>query len=235
MQFYIKVIFLYFMLFTPAMAHEIELPHVTVYGTATTEVTPDEMRWSISIRNKSSSLDKVGKEHIQIVEEALNFLRQQKIEKESLQSSRMEFGENWEYRSGSNVMDGYFASTIITFKLTDLGKYEKLWLGLAAIKNLSVQNVQYENSKRIAHQNDTRKKALLAAKEKASVMAETLGSGLGEPLFVEEILDEYPRGAGNWLSNGLDSAGSSSTEEALAPGKIPVRIRVKAAFRLVSK
>src|SRR6266481_4837507 len=44
-------------------ADEIQLPHITVYGTATTEVVPDQMIWSVKVQNKGAVLETVASDH----------------------------------------------------------------------------------------------------------------------------------------------------------------------------
>ena len=154
----------------PASATDIELPHIAVYGTAVLEITPDEMLWDLNITNKASSIEAAAAQHSEIVQSVIVFLGKANIANDDIQTSRMRFGENWEYKNNSRVREGYFASTLISFTLTAFEKYQNLWSGLANIKNVSIQNVNYDHSKRIEFQNKTRLKALLAAKEKAIMM-----------------------------------------------------------------
>src|SRR5438094_5985112 len=90
--------------------------------------------------------------------------------------------------SDSPVREGYVTATEIAFKITQLDFYKKLWLGLAKISGVSVQGARYDHTKRIKFQNETREKAVLAAKEKALVLASALGAEIGEPLLLEEDL-----------------------------------------------
>ncbi len=222
-------------------ADEIQLPHITVYGTATTEVTPDLMIWSVKVENKGLALESVASEHTKMVKGVLGFLKESKVDEKTIQTSRMEFGENWEYKSSSRLRDGYIASTAVSFKITDFDKYNKLWLGLAKMSAISVEEVTYDHTKRIEYQNDTRQKAVLAAKEKAATLAKAVGSEIGEPLLIEEDIsvseawrrNRAAQAANNlrtWALEGEDSGHS----DFLAPGTLPITIRVRAAFRLIS-
>ena len=94
--------------FRGSAADEIELPHVTVYGTARTEVTPDEMIWALKVEDKGDVLEGVANEHAKHTEALLTFLKAGKVDEKTLQTSRMEFGQNWEYRSNNvvNLMAG---------------------------------------------------------------------------------------------------------------------------------
>ncbi len=218
-------------------ADEPPFPRITVFGTATTEVTPDQMVWSVRVENKGPALGGVAGEHTKAVQRVLDFLKKAKVDPKALQTSRMQFAENWEYRSSSRVREGYVASTEISFKTTDLELYTHLWQGLADMPGVSVQNVIYDHTRRIEFQNQTREKAILAAKEKATVSARTLGAEIGTPLLLEEDLSpsegwEMNRNA---VLNNLRVIGDEGRGpvEALAPGTIPIRIRVKAAFQLL--
>ena len=97
-----------------------------------------------------------------------------------------------------------------------------------------MQQVTYDHTKRIDYQNETRQKAVLAAREMAATLAAALGSEIGEPLMLEEELsvsEGWQRNRANMVLNNLrsmDEAMGASTE-ALAPGTIPITMRVKAA------
>ncbi len=231
----ISVISFFILLFisaATAQAIDTEIPHVTVFGTAVKEVVPDKMLWSVQVMNKDQLLEDVTKKHIDIVERVTALLNSEGI-KEDLQTTRMEFGENWNYRNGNRLKEGYFARTFIAFSMTDFLKYKKIWLGLAAINDVSVQNVGYDHTDRINIQNETRVKALHEAKKKAAILAESIGSRIAEPIVIEE---EW--GGDDVVMNNVrmkqaatfDAQGESS----VSPGLISIRMRLKASFRLVT-
>jgi uncharacterized protein YggE len=55
-------------------ADDAELPLITVFGTATTEITPDLMIWITNIKNKGADLEVVAEEHAKIVKSVLKNL-----------------------------------------------------------------------------------------------------------------------------------------------------------------
>jgi uncharacterized protein len=222
-----------------ARSADVELPHITVYGTATTQVVPDQMLWSLTVRNQGSTLPTVAEQHATIVRQVRAFLRDAGIKEADVQMANMEFGENWEYRSSSRVMEGYFASTVVTFRTADLKAYKHLWIGLAGIPGVTVDRVAYDHSKRIGFQNETRRNALLKAKEKALDLAKTLGSEIGEPLLIEEDLWasegwSASNPASNLVLNNVANQNSDAAKTDVAPGRIPIRMRVKVSFRLIT-
>lgn len=137
-------------------AETLEQPHVAVYGTAEIKITPNEMSWSVNVKNEDKELPMVATQHTATVAKVLEFLKSQKINEDKLQTSRMHFGENWEYTRNKHVKIGYYASTDISFTITDFDLYQKLWFGLAGIDGVSVQNTQYAHSDRIRYQNESR-------------------------------------------------------------------------------
>lgn len=208
-------------------------PHVTVYGTATTSVAIDQMDWKIRISNKEPGLEEVAKAHSSTVQSVLDFLMENELPEHCIQTSGMEFGEHFvSSKLKGRVRDGYQASSSINFKVTDLSKYKDLWSGISRMKNVSLNGITYNNSKRIKHQNETRKKALLAAKEKAETLAITLDSEIGKPLFIEEERFGYSR---NNFNNVYATNEQAVINDAFAPGQIPITVQIKASFLLVTK
>jgi len=208
-------------------------PHVTVYGTATTSVAIDQMDWKIRISNKEPGLEEVAKAHSSTVQSVLDFLMENELPEHCIQTSGMEFGEHFvSTKLKGRVRDGYQASSSIKFKVTDLSKYKDLWSGISRMKNVSLNGITYDNSKRIKHQNETRQKALLAAKEKAEALAITLDSEIGKPLFIEEERFGYSR---NNFNNVYATNEQAVINDAFAPGQIPITVQIKASFSLVTK
>ncbi|MGI9467073.1 MAG: SIMPL domain-containing protein [Rubripirellula sp.] len=210
--------------------------HITVSGTATTEVTPDVMNWNLQVKNEDQNLEKAAETHATAVSHVLDFLNAQDLPQHAIQTSGMKFGQNWTYQDRQRVRDGFFASTDISFKVKDLAKYTKLWVGLSRLPHVALTGVYYDHSERIAYRNKTRKNALMAAKAKAEGLAKALGSEIGRPLSIEEVSDSYGLRTGNFnISNSMSGSGNGSGETAnLAPGQIPITMRVKVSFLLTT-
>jgi uncharacterized protein YggE len=219
-----------FLIIPAAYAEDIELPHITVFGTAVTKVVPDKMLWNLRVMNKGKMLETVSKKHLDIVRDVTIFLKETGIG-EDLQTSRMAFGENWEYIDRTRVKVGYYAQTYISFSMTNFDIYEELWIGLSRFDSVSILNVNYDNTERIRHQNETRIKSLLAAKEKAGNLAESIGSQIAEPLLIEEERTGYDV---ELKANVETARFREADNSSVSPGLIPIRIQVKAAFRLIS-
>lgn len=221
-------------------------PHVTVYGTATTSVAIDEMNWKIRISHKNPSLEEVAKAHNSTVKEVLDFLMENELPEHCIQTSGMEFGEHFiSSKLKGRVRDGYQASSSINFKvaitstndndldrLNFISKYKDLWTGISQMENVSLNGITYNNRKRIKHQTETRNKALLAARDKAQKLAQTLDSEIGKPLFIEE---ERFANSSNNFSNVYADSQPAIVNDGFAPGQIPITVQIKASFELISE
>lgn len=212
------------------------VPRIRVFGTATTEVVPDQLEWWIKIREIAPDVGPLADLHTKNVEAVLEYLKTAGTAEGSVQTSDMALGPNREYQGGQYVSRGYVAETSIAFRTTDFSRYKDLWVGLVRLEGVSIERVGYTSSKRIRIQNETRVSALEAARNKAVQMAGALGAEIGEPLLIEEEPDVSPFYSGNYNRNSIESSdGGSENGLAIAPGKVPVTIRVSVAFRLISR
>ncbi|HRW52318.1 MAG TPA: SIMPL domain-containing protein [Phycisphaerae bacterium] len=218
-----------------SMAADQPVPHVSVFGTATKEVTPDMLRWNLRVSNKGGNLKQVAEKHAGLVSGLLRVLKEKGIKEEKLQTTDMWFGENWEYRDSSRVMDGYEATTDVTFEMTELAQYRDMWISLAGMAGVSISNVSFDVSNRIEIRNETRKSALVAARNKASEMAHALDAEIGEPLVIEEVENGFNVWAAASNAVSYDDGPSADRESTpLSRGQISVKVRVRVEFRLVS-
>jgi uncharacterized protein YggE len=214
---------------------DIEQPHVSVYGAAEIKVVPNEMVWSLNVTTKDKILTAVAQKQMDAVKHVLDFLKELGIEEKKLQTSQMRFGENWKTVDRERVRDGYYATTSVSFTISDFDLYQKIWFGLSGIDSVSIENTSYTHSDRIRYQNESRQKAVLAAREKAIALAATLGSGIAEPLIIEEV-SEPTIGTGLFLNNTVNfestMAADYTTDDILALGTISINTRVRVVFKL---
>jgi uncharacterized protein YggE len=223
-----------------AQGDALSIPHVTVNGTAITEVVPDRLNWAIEVKNTGLELPKVAETHSKSVAAVLGTLKTHGVPDKDVQTAQMEFSENRVYRRNEYVKEGYQAVTNIAFKLSELAKYKVIWQSLAGLSGVSVNGASFDHSNRINLNKETRVKALKAAKEKAEAMAEVLGAKIGEPLAVAEDLSVSDSFRGSNTYTGLNTAqaivspAQGENGESLAPGSIPITIRVRVTFRLLN-
>ncbi|VUD41669.1 26 kDa periplasmic immunogenic protein [Thalassocella blandensis] len=212
-------------------AGEFDRPHITVFGSAKTEVVPDEMQWHVTVENRGAELKEVSKTHSDQVKQVLATIRKYASSEKDIQTSGMRFGENYVYRNNSRVKEGYQATTSINFKMTQFKKYEALWLALSEYKTVNVTGVSYDYSKKVKAQNETRVNALLAAKDKARALAKAMGSDIGEVMIIEEQGGSTPVFNSPRMAM-LDNAESGSP---ISPGTISIEMDIKLVMAIIAK
>ena len=94
---YLTIVTLALLAVPETIAEEFDVPHVVAYGTATVEVSPNQMRWRLNVRNMDPTSMGAAKSHETTVAAVLDFLKQSKIAEGTIQTSRMQLGENWDY------------------------------------------------------------------------------------------------------------------------------------------
>lgn len=223
------------LLATGAAAAQADVPTISVQGTATTDVTPDEMVWQLRVRNQGPSLESVAADHQRLVNEVLELLEKAGVDEKKLQTTRMSFGENRVFRNGTQLREGFTASTNVNFRSTDLDDYAKLWIKLAGVDGVEVLNVSYDVADRIAVQGETRKEALRAARRKAQELAAVLDATLGEPLQIAEAGMSMPHTPMPMYRNTamMDESAGGGGGPAHAPGQITIRMTMSVVFRLI--
>ncbi|MDQ7827243.1 MAG: SIMPL domain-containing protein [Candidatus Eremiobacteraeota bacterium] len=229
---FFALLFVIFAVSAPLAADELKQPSIVVYGTATIEIAPDLLIWHLRLCNKGPRMPVVAQENAALTEQVLSYLRRQKIPEANIQTNGMSFGEDWDYNTKIKTKLGYFAETEILFRTNNLESYKALWVDLAENPGVSVEEVCYDHTQRIRYQNESRQKAVLAAREKARYLAETLGCEIGEPLLIEEDLEWQKSASMSNIKTILED--ESTLGIAIAIGRIPICTRVKVAFRLLA-
>jgi uncharacterized protein YggE len=195
---------------------------------------PDELIWSLSVKTVGADISNVASSHVRDVSDVLDYLKTKSSE-EDLKTSRMQLNDNKVYRDRTWVKEGFYASTNIKFKGLDFSDYLSCWMKLSEFKNLIINNVSFGVSNRIAVQNETRLKAVRAAKQKAVALAEAMEVTLYEPLMIEEIYGVAPdvrlqKGVG-----GFERMADSWGEDVISPGTESIKVQVKVMFRIGGK
>jgi len=172
-----------------AMAQQADLrKKITVSGSAETEVTPDIIYISISLKEYLKDGNSKKKTEITTLETQLfEAIQRAGIAKENLTINNLS--------SYNSIVDkkkdpDYLASKQYRLKVTDLNKWNAI-IGAIDPKGIAYTNIDsYDYSKIEALKKDLKIKALQAAKEKATYLVEALGNKLGSVIDIQEINNE---------------------------------------------
>jgi uncharacterized protein YggE len=176
-----------------AMAQQVDLRRkITVSGTAETEITPDIIYLSISL--KEYLKDNNSKKRVEITElenQLFNAVLKAGIAKEDLTVNNV---SSYSYVTEKKKNPDFLASKQYRLKVSDLNKWNQI-IGAIDAKGISSTTIEsYDYSKMTSLKKELKIKALLAAREKATYMVEALGDKLGNVIDIQEIENNaYPQ------------------------------------------
>jgi len=176
-----------------AMAQQVDLrKKITVSGTAETEVTPDIIYISISLKEYLKDGNSKKKVEIRELENQLySAIQDAGIPKEDLTISNLS-GYNTAAEKKKNP--DFLASKQYRLKVNDLNKWNSILAAVDA-KGVAYTNIDsYDYSKIESLKKELKIKALQAAKLKATYLVEAIGNQLGGIIDIQEQNNEsYPQ------------------------------------------
>jgi len=181
--------FLTLFLAFPILLHATEIDvrrHIEVDGTAEILVAPDFATWRIVIRGEANSLEDAAN----ILEESSQNLRASLASagfpKEIIKLSGISSGRYYNKIKEQRVFMGFFAERDVIIELRDLTKRQRLEQIILKDNRVKIDNITAQSSKH----EENRKKALMdaisIATEKASALADAVGSQIGVALSIKQ-------------------------------------------------
>lgn len=199
-----------------AMAQQVDLrKKINVSGSAETEVTPDIIYISISLKEYFKDNSNKKKVDITTLESQLYAAVQKAgMDKENLMINNL---SSYSWATEKKKNPDFLASKQYRLKVSDLNKFNDI-IGAIDPKGIASTNIDsYDYSKIETLKKELKIKALQAAKAKATYLVEALGDKLGSALDIQEINNEaYPqpmyRNVMMMKSESADAMGASAPE-----------------------
>lgn len=205
---------------------------IEVTGTAELEVVPDELYFTISLKeyfkDEKNQKDKVALETLE--KQLIEAVKSAGLPKENLSVSGVTGYREW---TGKKKPQHFLAGKQFQLKLSNANNINDL------MSKVDDRGVEYVNMSRVEHSKKeeyrrlVKTNALKAAKEKANYLLESIGEKLGEVLEIHEIEEGnvYPvyKAQYNVRMMAADAAPES---EGLEYQKIKYSYRMNATFRI---
>lgn len=172
-----------------AMAQQVDLrKKISVSGSAETEITPDIIYISISLKEYLKDGNSKKKVDITTLEnELFKAVQNAGIAKENLTITNL---SSYTAIAQKKKNPDYLASKQYRLKVTDLNRWNVI-LDEVDPKGIAYTNIDsYDYSKIESLKKELKIKALLAAKEKAMYLVQALGDKLGSAIDIQEINNE---------------------------------------------
>ncbi|HYG39965.1 MAG TPA: SIMPL domain-containing protein [Cytophagales bacterium] len=202
---------------------------IEVMGSAEMEVVPDEIYYTISLKeyknnNKKVEIEALEKQLVKAVSAA-------SIPKEDLHIENMQgYNEYWEKKRKS---EDFLISKQYVLKLNNLFKINEIMSGVDP-KGVAYTNIsKYSHSKIEQFRKEIKIKALQAAREKAGYLLDGIDEELGEVLQIQEIGEYYPQPFESRMAN-MEMKAMSADEASPEIGfkEIKLRYEVRAVFKI---
>lgn len=199
-----------------AMAQQVDLrKKISVSGSAETEVTPDIIYISISLKEYLKDGNSKKKVDITTLEnELFSAVQKAGLDKENLTINNL---SSYTAVAEKKKNPDYLAGKQYRLKVTDLNKWNAI-IGSIDPKGVAYTNIDsYDYSKIESLKKELKIKALQAAKAKASYLVEAIGDKLGNAIDIQEINNEaYPqpmyRANMMMKAESADMAGAAAAE-----------------------
>jgi uncharacterized protein len=209
-----------------------ETKRIEVTGTAESEVIPDEIFYSITLReykdnNKVVDITVLERQLVKAVEQA-------GIPKENFSIENV-YGYK-DYWDKSRKPQDFLASKQYSLKLNNLYKINEIMdkVDQKGISAMNINNFSYSKIEELKKQ--VKKKAVQAAREKAVYLLEAVNEQVGEVLLIQEIGDGYYGPMYDMARNAtyktIESAQSAEPAPEIDTKKIKVSYQIRAVFRI---
>lgn len=218
--------------------HDNAMPKkIEVTGSSEMEIVPNEIYITFTLKEymdaakKKVSIDSIRTEFLRLCKES-------GIADSNISISSYTGNEQWDYywyRRRRNVPD-YTNSVSLTILVSAPEKLDKVVekLNENAIDNFYISKTSHSNIEQL--REEVKKNALIAAKNKAGYLANSIGEKVGEALLIQEIDNSYSGYYGNagLYSNSVSKAEVSEDNAIATPNfqKIKLRYEIKAEFKL---
>lgn len=202
-------------------------PQIRVTGTSVIKVTPDLMKWNISVTTEDNDVEKAKRLNDASTAKVLNLLRELNIVQNTIQTSGIRVVKEKNY---SDKEKQFTITNNIWFTNDVIGMYGDIATKLLKIDDVQINNIFLDYSKIIETRTKARLEALEAAKKKAEEMAAVYGMTIGKPLSVlEETYNTIYPNPFNSVSYDYNNSSSLST---FSEGSLNVGAMVYVTFEL---
>lgn len=207
---------------------------IEVYGQAEEEITPDEIYFSITLKEYQN--DNKEKVTIEQLERSLyKTVKELGIQEEDFRIENV-YGYNYDwYQKKKPQREEFLASKEYSIKFDDLNQVNELLSSLDA-KGIQSTNVdRYSHSKIEQYRKDLKIKALKDAKEKAGYLLQGIEEQLGGILEVQEIDtggDAPPVYYREARGMAMASADMAEASPEIDFQKIKLSFRIRAVFEI---
>jgi uncharacterized protein len=201
-----------------------------VTGEGTVAIKPDIALLNVGISTQDTTV-KAAQEQINSVStKVAEAIKKLGIDQKDIKTSNYNINPDYDFRSGTQKITGYTASTNLTIKVRDIDKVNEVIDVSTANGANQVGSISFDVDDRSKAENEAREKAVLEAKKKAESAAKIAGFRLGKMV-------NYSENFGGGIIQPLRMAVGSpeidtKTQTAVEPGSSEIKVIVTLSYEI---
>lgn len=219
-----------------AQSDEANQRFVTVSGEGVVNAIPDQATVRFGIATRHQNPEEARRQNAETAREAMNAVRALGVEERKLRLETLRLQPVREYNPETRRPEdkGYEASRELVVELDDLEKLPDLIAQIVQKGANRLNGVSYGLKDRDGVRDEALVEAVMRAKQKAALMASTLGVELGEVVKISEQGIAMPFPVMRMESDAMMMAKAEAAPEpeAYAAGEMKVEATVQVTFRL---
>jgi uncharacterized protein YggE len=219
---------------------------VQVTGTAMINVTPDRALVQLGVQSNGVSVDNVERTNSLAIQHVVEAIKKQGVEMKDIATDIYVVEPVYEDYD-SLYIKGYRIYNTVAVTVRDIKKTSVIISAALKAGANQVNNVELYTSELRKYRDQARELAMIAAKEKATALAEAAGAHMGYVLSINENSWSYYNGwwygsgrsSNLWTQNTVQNApsggGSGSSlecDEPISLGQISVKAEVSVSYSL---
>ncbi len=224
----------------PAAAQTPQVPPfpsrtVTVTGSDTVQTAPDRVTVSFAVVTRAEGPEAAREENAEAARRALDAVRELGVPERQIQLQTLRLDQEFEYRDRRRIPTGYVARRHLEVVLDDLDALPALVARIVQEGANELGGIAYGLRDRKATEDEALRRAAGRAREKAEVLTQTLGAGLGRVRSVQEgaVVVPMPRPEMAFARAEMAMDDAAAPEPgAYAAGEIEVRATVTVVFEI---
>ena len=210
-----------------------EPPHVTVAGEAEVNITPDEVRFDVTLQSFGKELKTAKTQTDERLKGLIALAKRHGVAESDTQTDYVKVEPRFKGNDDSKAFLGYWVRKDLVFTLRDVTRAEGLLSELLDFGVWRINSIDFSTSQMRKYRDQARAQAMKAAQEKAQALAGAVGQKIGKAITIEEEVPSRP-GTPNFAANSVsfDRGDATDSEGTLALGLIKVNARVTVKFVL---
>lgn len=206
---------------------------LAISGTAKLSVKPDIARMSLGVISTGKTVAETQKQNTDKMNAITSAVKAFDVKDEDIQTSNYSISPQYDWTDNRQILRGYQVSQQLSVKIRDLDKVGDILAKAGELGSNQVGGISFEVDDSVALQKQAREKAIADAKEKAGVLAKSLGVQLGKVVSFSEDSGSYPMPMmyNSYEKAAFDTVGSAPSPD-IQSGSLDVSKTVSIVFEI---